>query len=692
VNIVTISVGQEESSVLKSEGFELTGGSQGYQGPSLQSSAIRDSGSQGYRGPSLLSSAIGDSASQSYGVPDSFAAGRSQAYGTPGFTPGRPLTSYGNPLENARYQVVPASSLPEQHSNLIRYIVLKEFRVSPNGSVTPLDSDELGLIGKNAGSGASSSTEGRGTSGEMEILKVQIPSSAETGAGSGATNVAYGPPGYKSGKPNSDDEDDGGEDNSLDDYEDDDYDNSNNDGNDGAGDDEYNDSGDDVDNSNSVSSSRSESQSTAASGMASFGPGGMQVVPARGVPLNSGMRQSQSSNRPQSSETEAFMFSDPSSASGETTSSRRQSTASFSLNAQANTSGGVRNSVRNTGNRVRNNRNRNRNNRNRNRNRNRANRNRNRNNRIRGNNAGAGGSPPQPQELTNALNVISRYLEQMRQAGGGGGASGELANSLAAPTGAAASSYSNIGGGAGGASSGGPYPASGQASSGTPSALSSSGTGGTSGSLSVDLTAGRNNAGAEAVATATQATFPASTYGPPPGSAGFRLQGGSTFPNVADAISRPIQQVAGFKSAIVSQLVNGLTNGIRNLGTSAEAGGSGWGSQASPSATAAPTLSPVYGPPTGGSGATNPLGLLRGIKGGIIQTAVNKGRAAVGIAGTKGRFVVNQVGTGANVVTSGISQTLNNKHDAFQNVIKHIQSIFNSNPGLLNPGSSGWSQ
>jgi len=41
--------------------------------------------------------------------------------------------------------------------------------------------------------------------------------------------------------------------------------------------------------------------------------------------------------------------------------------------------------------------------------------------------------------------------------------------------------------------------------------------------------------------------------------------------------------------------------------------------------------------------------------------------------------VVNQVGTVTKTVTNGVAETVNNKNDAFQDVIKHIQSIFNSN-------------
>ncbi len=55
------------------------------------------------------------------------------------------------------------------------------------------------------------------------------------------------------------------------------------------------------------------------------------------------------------------------------------------------------------------------------------------------------------------------------------------------------------------------------------------------------------------------------------------------------------------------------------------------------------------------------------------------GRAAVGIVGTKGKFVVNQVGTVAGTLTKGVSDTLTNKANAFNSVISHIQKIFNAN-------------
>jgi len=548
-----------------------------------------------------------------------------------------------------------------------------------------MDPEGVSLIGKTALTAGG----GRG-SGEVEILKVQMPGSGETGSsqssGAGASNVAYGPPGYPAGKPNGDDNNDLGD-------EDDDYDGDNNGEDYDEGD--YDEDGN-VDN-NSVSGGEMQ-RTAAASGMASFMQGaasgeGMQVFPARGVALNNARRQSQE-NKPVSSETEAFMFSDPN--SGETTSSRRQSTASFNvnspslnINAQAQ-SGGVRNALRNAGNRIR--PNRNRNNRNRNRNRNRANRNRNRsNNRNRGTqNRVIGGAPAssaaaatssegssggaasmasQMAEIQSALNLISTYLEQMKQAG-------RPSSSLAAPGAgllSAALPFTNSGGG--------PYPASGQsargASSGSASAASSSSSSSSSGSSS----SGNNNDAivitSESPATPTQTTFPASTYGPPPGTAGFSLQAGSVFPQVADAITRPLQQAAGLKSSLVTTLVNGLSNGIRNIGAQASAAAA---------TNSASTPSPVYGAPS--ATATNPLGLLRAFKGGVVNTVANKGRAAVGIVGTKGQLVVKQVGTGANLVSKGLSQTLANKHEAIQGVINHITSIFQSNPNLLNSGTA----
>jgi hypothetical protein len=54
----------------------------------------------------------------------------------------------------------------------------------------------------------------------------------------------------------------------------------------------------------------------------------------------------------------------------------------------------------------------------------------------------------------------------------------------------------------------------------------------------------------------------------------------------------------------------------------------------------------------------------------------------LGIAGTKGQLVLNQAGTVANTLAQGVSGVLQNNNDALQNVVRHVQTIFNSNNGV----------
>lgn len=144
-------------------------------------------------------------------------------------------------------------------------------------------------------------------------------------------------------------------------------------------------------------------------------------------------------------------------------------------------------------------------------------------------------------------------------------------------------------------------------------------------------------------------------------------------------------------------------------------GGSGWGpstqnpAQYGPPSTEAPVqygppsteASVAYGPPTGGwgqgggggGGGANPLtaiiGAARGIVGGVVRTAAAGANAAVGIGVSKNEFVKNHIVIKGQAFTDLVSKKVNNKNEYFQNVLKHVQSIFDA---ATKRPTGGWSR
>lgn len=102
------------------------------------------------------------------------------------------------------------------------------------------------------------------------------------------------------------------------------------------------------------------------------------------------------------------------------------------------------------------------------------------------------------------------------------------------------------------------------------------------------------------------------------------------------------------------------------------------------------TTSPVYGVPVAQEG---PVGvLLNGVKevvGGVVGTVAQTGKAAVGISLSKNEFVKNHFAIKGQAFTETMSKKFANKNQYFQNVLRHMQSIFDAAASKPN---GGWGQ
>ncbi|CAL8110957.1 unnamed protein product [Orchesella dallaii] len=205
---------------------------------------------------------------------------------------------------------------------------------------------------------------------------------------------------------------------------------------------------------------------------------------------------------------------------------------------------------------------------------------------------------------------------------------------------------------------------------------------------------------------------PFPVYGPPSSSYGVGSGGGGggasgiigakveALKSIQNAVKGGFRSITGLKAGILNAGLNAIGNLGQAKGQIAnslkipvlpqkESGGYiAYGAPSDPQ--------PSYGPPeestpSGGWGQpqTSTASILNGVKdlvGQVTGTITQTGKAAVGIGLSKNQFIKNNFAIKGQMFTDTVSKKIANKNQYFQNVLKHVQSIFDAATARPNTG------